>query len=273
MQKITMAALIFMAAVSVVFGVGYMRVSNGVGTLAQRVDQLEGEKRALEAERNGLREANADLIQHLEQTRRLAVHLPEPVVEPSRMRFMDLPPVEDGDAEFDAVVFEGNTERELTPEERAEREAREQEREERRQAWQERREAMRERAIDEAQVRREFFELVSLEGLAPEYVEAHQRLLAGMDEVQVRMAALNDPDLSREEQREIRRELGQLGREISGLMNTQREILLNDYAQAMGFQGADARVFIDAIETINEMTSLRGLLWGGGRGGPSGGGR
>jgi len=268
MKKTMLTAMVLMAVVSAVFGIGYLRVSNGVGTLARRVEQLEGENRVLTAERNGLREANADLMGHLERSRRLTANLPEPVMAPMSMRVAELPPVME-DAFMEMVELE-EPDQELTPEEQAEREARLAEREARRAEWEARREAMRERVITETQDRRTFFEQVSLEGLAPEYVAGHQRLLEAMDEVQVRMAALSDPELTREEQRDMRRELGELGRELNGLMGMQREILLNDYAQAMGFQGADARVFIDSIETITEMTNARGLIWGGGRGGRGG---
>lgn len=267
MKKPILAAMVLMAMVSAVFGFGYLRVSSGVSTLARRVEQLESENRALTAERNGLREANTDLIGHLERTRRLTANLPEPMMEPMSMRFAELPEVMEEEDLIEMVELEEpERERELTPEEQAAREERLAEREARRAEWQARREAMRERVIAEAQDRRAFFEQVSLEGLAPEYVASHQRLLEAMDEVQVRMAALSDPELTREEQRDMRRELGQLGRELNGLMGMQREILLNDYAQAMGFQGADARVFIDSIETINEVTNVRGLMRGGGRG-------
>ncbi|MCC5843321.1 MAG: hypothetical protein JJU05_03630 [Verrucomicrobia bacterium] len=250
--------------VSLALGAGLFHQARVVGAMSRQLERLEGENRALTAERNGLREANADLMGHLERTRRLTANLPEPMMAPMSMRFAELPPVME--EEFIEMVELEEPDRELTPEEQAAREERLAEREARRAEWQARREEMRERVITEAQDRREFFEQVSLEGLAPEYVAGHQRLLEAMDEVQVRMAALSDPDLNREEQRDMRRELGQLGRELNGLMGMQREILLNDYAQAMGFQGADARVFIDSIETINEMTNARGLIWGGGRG-------
>ncbi len=261
----TMRFVIPFLLVSLVLGVGFLQQARVVSTLSRQLEAMEGENRGLVAERNGLREANADLMQHLEQTRRLAANLPEPVMEPMAMRFAQLPPVLEEEFYEEVVEFE-ETERELTPEEIAAREERQAEREARRAEWAARREEMRERVIAETQDRREFFEQVSLEGLAPEYVAGHQRLLEAMDEVEVRMAALGNPELTREEQREMRRELGVLGRELNGLMGMQREILLNDYAQAMGFQGGDARVFIDSIETINEMTNARGLIWGGGRG-------
>lgn len=271
MKKTLILALPFVV-VSLVLGVGYFQQVQGVNTLERQVERLGDEKRTLEAERNGLREANEDLLRHLDETRRMTANLPDPVMEPMSLRFAELPPVMEAEF-FEVVTFE-EQDRELTPEEEAAREERRQQAEARRAEWQQRREQMRERAISTAQERREFFEQVSLEGLAPEYRQSHQRLLEAMDEVQVRMAALSTPDLTREEQREMRQNLGQLGREIHGLMGVQREILLNDYAQAMGYQGADARVFIDSIETINEMTNARGLIWGGGRGrgGPPGGG-
>lgn len=265
MKNIVLGVVLLLAVVSTSFGVGFLRVSQEAALLAQQVDQLEAENGVLLAERNGLREANADLLQHLEQTRQLAARLPEPMVEPLSMRFAELPPALEDELYFE-VAEASSPERELTPEEQADREARLAEREARRAEWEARREEMRERVVTEVQDRRAFFEQVSLEGLAPEYVAGHQRLLEAMDEVQVRIAALSDPELTPEEQRNMRREIGQLGRELNGLMGMQREILLNDYAQAMGFQGADARVFIDSIETINEMTNVRGVIWGGGRG-------
>lgn len=260
-------SLVFSVALSVlslVLAAGYVQQMRGAGSLLEDVNRLQEEKRALEAERNGLREANADLLGHLERSRRLAVSLPEPVVSPMSIQFTELPPVEE-EVFVEVEVFE-EPDRELTPEEQAEREQRQAEREARRAEWEARREERRQRTIVQAQERRAFFEQVSTEGLAPEYQVSHQRLLEAMDEVQVRMAALSNPELTRDEQRDMRRELGELGRELNGLMGMQREILLNDYAQAMGFQGEDVRVFIDSIETIQEMTNVGGLMWGGGRG-------
>ena len=273
MKKTVLFVLPFVL-MSFVLGVGFLQQSRGMAALSRELEAVEGENRGLRAERNGLREANADLREHLEASRRLAVLLPPPRVEAVAMDFAELPPVLE--EAFDAEPVDADVpDRVLTAEEIAAREAELAAREARRAEWEARREAMRERAIAGTQDRRAFFEQVSLEGLAPEYVAGHQRLLEAMDEVQVRIQALGDPSLSREAQRELRQELGELGRELNGLMGMQREILLNDYAQAMGFQGADARVFIDSIETIQEMTSLRGLIWGGGRGGggPPGGGR
>lgn len=223
-------------------------------------NKLEGQSRANEALRRQLEEVRNG---QLAQLATLEVETLPPVR-------IELPDMEDDEGEMEETVatMARPEPQELTPEQVEEREARRAAWEERRAAWEERRQDNRERIVNETQYRREFFDQISLEGLAPEYRQSHERLMTAMDEVEVLVTSLNDPDLSRDEQREIRRTLGGMAREVQGLMNTQREILLNDYAQALGYTGEDARGFIDYIETVNQMTSMGGFIRGGGGGGP-----
>lgn len=253
--------------VSLVLAAGLVRERGAAAALRADLLAREAAVRELEAERNGLREANADLMGHLESMRRVAAQLPAVEMEAVPMNFAVLPPaVMEEEMAPEPERGEGEPERELTAEEIAAREQREAERAARRAEWEARRAEMRERTIASAQERKAFFEQVSAEGLTPEYQEAQRRLVEAMDEVQIRMAAISNPDLSRDERREMGRELRELSQELGGLMGMQREILLNDYAQAMGYQGQDARVFIDSIETINRMTDVRELMRGGGGG-------
>lgn len=157
--------------------------------------------------------------------------------------------------------------RERTPEEMAERE----EREERRRQWEEerrqRRAEFRERVETELDHRKAFFAQISTEGLAPEYKQAHERLMVALDEVGEKMAAVTEEDLSRRERWQMMREMRSDARELSDLMDMQRDVLLNDYAQqALGMDNDEVRDFIEYMKTVEEMTGVGGMMRGRGRG-------
>ncbi len=262
-------------ALTFAFGGLWLREQNQASQLASLNDTLTQDNIELTSALEGQRQANEDLRRQLDARNQL----PEMVgneVESMPETFLRLPPAapmafEEDDEEV--VTMASGEESELSPEELAEREERREARrvaqEERRARWEERRQQNRDRVVTATRERREFFEQIPLEGLAPEYRESHERLLQAMDEVEDMMTMLNDPETDRETQREIRRNFGGMMREVGGLMGTQREILLNDFAQAIGYSGEEARDFIDYIEAVNEMTSMGNFMRGGrGRGGP-----
>lgn len=260
--KILSAAL---AVLTLTFSALWLREQKLASSLSARVGTLMSDNVELASSREGLRQANEDLRAQLDQLR----NAPPPQyaqVEDLPPLTVQLPPaMPDPEEEEVAVVSMERPERPArTPEEEEQAQARREAWEARRQEWEQRREEFRDRVVGEAQERRAFFAQVSMEGLAPEYRESHERLLGAMEEVEVLVSSLNNPELDREQQRELRRELGGIARELQGLMSTQREILLNDFAQALGYNGEDARSFIDYIETVNQMTNMGGFLRGGG---------
>ncbi|MCC5850215.1 MAG: hypothetical protein JJU29_19190 [Verrucomicrobia bacterium] len=266
---------VFSLVLTFAFGGLLLREQHQASTLASLNDTLTQDNIDLTSALQGQRQANEDLRRQLDAQNRLPALVMNDVEEMPES-FVQLPPARSLEIEEDdaVVAMEAREERDLSPEELAEleerREARRVEIEERRARWEERRQQNRDRVVSATQERREFFEQISLEGLAPEYRESHERLLTVMDEVEGMMAILNDPETDRETQREIRRNFGGMMREVGGLMGTQREILLNDFAQAIGYSGEEARDFIDYIETVNEMTSMGNFMRGGrGRGGPA----
>jgi uncharacterized coiled-coil DUF342 family protein len=232
--------------------------------LASQLNQVESQLEEVEARRSGLEQANEELRKKMEQTNNAPPLFTlgndeeevesDTVVETlvgrdrSDMRITRVDEPADEDVEGEKP--------ELTPEQIAARE----EREQRMQAWREerekRREEFRDRVSSEVQERKNFFRQISTEGLAPEYKEAHARLLTAMDEVDAGMQQLANSELTRDERRTVMRELYQKSREISGLMDMQRDVLLNDYAQqALGMDGKQTQEFIDYMQTVNEMTS------------------
>jgi len=256
---------------TVVFGSLWVREHGKSAFLASLNQTLTVDNVKLHAERNGLRAANEDLWRQLEDMRNLTANLPEPYMEPLPQPVTLLPPAAI-EEEGRLAVMERAEARERTPEEEAAREQRRQEWEARRTEMEQRRADFRNQIVSESQFRREFFSQISTDDLAPEYKASHERLLGMMEQTEGVVAALSDPELSGEEQRELRRDLGRMAVEMQGLLRTQREILLNDYAQALGFHGQEARQFIDYLETIQQMTSMGGMMRGAG-GPPRGQGR
>ncbi len=261
--------LSFLSLFTAAFGFLWIREQGSTVMLTGQNLALTADNVQLQAERNGLRAANEDLLRQLDDMRNLTSNLPGPVMEPFPQAVMLLPPAlpEEREAGFSAMERPEPTER--TPEEEAEREERRRQWEARRAETEQRRAEYRSQIVSESQFRREFFAQISTEDLAPEYKASHERLLTVMEQAEVMMASLGNEELSGDEQREIRRDLGRMAGEMQGLLRTQREILLNDYAQSLGFQGQDARQFIDYVETVQQMTNLGGMMRGAG-GGPRG---
>ncbi len=144
----------------------------------------------------------------------------------------------------------------LTPEQQEQRERMLAEREARREEWRKRREEYRNNIRGEIQNRQEFFAQVPMEGLAPEYRESSERLQVALAEMDGLMENLSNPELNRNDRRQIMRNMYSRSREVNQLMGVQREILYNDLAQeSLGLNADETKAFIETMETINKMTN------------------
>lgn len=234
--------------------------------LANELTQAQGLVSEIEADKSGLEKANDDLREQIDTLRKAPpmFTLQETAEEPVREEVEVVesenftPPVA-----TQAEQLAPQERPELTPEQIAARE----ERERQRQAWRERRDQQRAQYRDriggELAMRRDFFAQVSLEGLAPEYRESNQKLLATFDEMQETMNQLNDEELDRNQRRALSRQVWAKAREASGLMDMQKDILMNDYAQQnLGLSQEQTQGFMECMETIDEMTSMRSAFRG-----------
>lgn len=109
--------------------------------------------------------------------------------------------------------------------------------------------------------------MINTEGLAPKYAEANTRLIEAMGEMQMRLQEFGNPELSRDERRELGRSMWQSGREISELMDMQKEVLLYDYAELeLGLDESRTQEFLNYMQTVETYTTLpRPGRGGGGR--------
>ena len=105
------------------------------------------------------------------------------------------------------------------------------------------------------------------QGLSPEYLENHKKLLKRLNQVSDRIAESNVDPASEgawRSGRDIFREFGNIGR----MMRMERDILMNDFAFDLGFSDEDATAFVEYMEYLNDMTSpreffrsVRGRAW------------
>jgi len=247
--------------------------------LASQLTQTQELVTEMEADNSGLEKANDDLREQIDTLRKAPpmFTLQDVEEEPERE---EVEVVESESVDFSpeapaqsAQQAQPEQRREPTPEELAAREERERQRQEWRERRDQQRAAFRERIGGELAMRRDFFSQVPLEGLAPEYREANQKLLATFDEMQSTMEELNNQELDRNERRTLSREVWAKAREASGLMDMQRDILMNDYAQQnLGLNAEQTQGFMEYMETINEMTSMRSAFRGNSTRGNGGGG-
>jgi uncharacterized protein YneF (UPF0154 family) len=265
MNNLSKSLLAVLALVVVVAGGLLVSEQRASKALAAKTAGLQADLEAFEAEQKGLREANEALHRQVSELRAAP---PLFTTASQNAPVVELPPAAETEATPLALAENAEprrerTPQELTPEQQAEREQRIAE-------WNQRREEFRQRMVNDVKDRREFFAQVSTEGLAPEYKASHERLLQAMGEVEVAMAAMANPDLSRDERRELMRNMGQMSGEIRDLMGKQREILLNDYAQqGLGLSPESTKQFIDYMQTVNQMTSMAPSMGGfNGRGQP-----
>jgi hypothetical protein len=237
--------------------------------LARELQARETELEDVQAARKGLAQANNQLQLKLSTLERTAL-----TVRPNFTRMELELDAEDGPPSTTLPSFEDplpqstedpNTPTILSPEEVAAKKQQEEERAQRDAERTERRREFQERVTTDIQTRRNFFSQINTDDLAPEYQEAHLKLLQAFDTSETLLAQLSNPDLNREERREIGREMWQEMRGMGDLMDMQRDVLLNDYAElSLGMSREQTQEFITYMQTVNEMTSGRP---GGSRGG------
>ncbi|WFB34927.1 hypothetical protein P3T73_12235 [Kiritimatiellota bacterium B12222] len=272
-EKILVPLVLIAAGTMSILWITEHQTSNKLA-MALKETEINLEKEA--ATNRGLKKANAELQNRLLQAKQVASELR---VTP-RQVFPDIDVEEMDDATFltanirePVAPKDPQTPTILSPEELAAEKQREEERAQRDAERQQRREEYAARVQTDIQNRRDFFSQINTEGLAPEYIDAHNKLLASLDSTQLLMEKMADPDLPREERREIGRELWQQSRDMDELMDMQRDVLLSDYAElSLGLSAGKAEEFMQYMETVNEMTSGSPMRGGGG-GGRRGGGR
>lgn len=109
--------------------------------------------------------------------------------------------------------------------------------------------------------RLEFMKAVPVEGLAPAYLENHLAVLERMEFFNSAMAQIAaDPEGTAA--RELMPQVFMNMRGMGEMMEMQREVLLNDYARDLGYDGQNATDFVKSINYITEATTApsHGLL-------------
>lgn len=271
MKKIEKVLLPVIVVTALVLSVLWISEQQTSTRLSRELRETEERLDSAQAVGSGLAEANDQLLKRLETLQQTVVrqevlYASRPVVEVEAVPEWEfLPAVVEEVEELAERNDSRNTEAEevLTPEQVAEREERRAEREQRR-------EEFRQRMRTDLQRRKDFFSQITVEGLAPEYREAHEKLMQSMTEMEGLMDVMGDPSLSSEERRDAGRALWRQSREASGLMSMQRDVLLNDYAEYhLGLDQQNTQEFIEYMQTVNQMTTGSPA----GRGGPPGRGR
>ncbi len=253
--------MLLMGAGMVTFGGLWMSESMDNVQLSGDLALARDELAAAESTVQGLKKRNRLLQLQLQQLPLLEFQ--EDIEAESAGRSRRLPSTdmgEDPEEETISAAADGAGERdressdssepERTPEEEAERAARWAEREQRRQE-------SRLQMAGDLQDRREFFSQIPLEGLTPEYAEANVRLIEAMGEMQVMLAEMSQEGLSRDDRREIWGRLRENSREVRRLMDTQKEVLLYDYAEVeLGLDAEKKQEFLDYMNTIEAYTTM-----------------
>lgn len=239
--------------------------------LARELLAKESELEQVQAARKGLTEANNQLQLKLSNIERTAVALrfrPDSADNQEE--------IEDGAANMSLPAFEESlpeitpdpeAKTILSPEEITAKKQEEEVREQKNAEQAQRKKEFQERVATDIQTRRDFFLQINTEGLAPEYQEAHQKLLTALDTSESLMAQMSNPDLNREERRDLGREMWGQMKDMGDLMDMQRDVLLNDYAElSLGLSREQTQEFITYMQTVNEMTSGRPGHGGSGKG-------
>ena len=128
-------------------------------------------------------------------------------------------------------------------------------------------EFMKQRA-ERAQSKIDFLSSVDTSTMSKKAQETHaklQDLIAKRQELEEKMQSM--PDLSDDERDSLFSEMRETGRAIQETNSQERENLLQQTAEALGFSGSEATEIVDTISEIYEATSSEGR---GGPGGPGG---
>ncbi len=105
--------------------------------------------------------------------------------------------------------------------------------------------------------RLQFMQSIPTDGLTPDYLENHNALLerlAFFDGVMQQIA--ENPD--NPDNRELLPSMFANMRGVDEMLNMQRDILLDDLARDIGYEGEEAGHFVAAVNLITEMTTMPG---------------
>ena len=135
--------------------------------------------------------------------------------------------------------------------------------------------------LERAQSKIDFLSSIDTSRMSPAMLKVHsdlQDMIEKREAVEEKMRGFMD--MTEEERREAFQEIGEIDGRIRELNRAERDNLLVQTAEALGFQGDDAAEIIDTVKSIYEATDS-GWGWGGpggpgrrggrgGRGGPGG---
>ena len=123
--------------------------------------------------------------------------------------------------------------------------------------------------LERAQSKIDFLSSIDTSRMSPAMLKVHsdlQDMIEKREAVEEKMRGFMD--MTEEERREAFQEIGEIDGKIRELSRAERDNLLVQTAEALGFQGDDAAEIMDTIKSIYEATDS-GWGWGG----PGGGGR
>ena len=123
--------------------------------------------------------------------------------------------------------------------------------------------------LERAQSKIDFLSSIDTSRMSPAMLKVHsdlQDMIEKREAVEEKMRGFMD--MTEEERREAFQEIGEIDGKIRELSRAERDNLLVQTAEALGFQGDDAAEIIDTVKSIYEATDS-GWGWGG----PGGGGR
>ena len=130
----------------------------------------------------------------------------------------------------------------------------------------------RQRRLERAQSKMDFLASVDTSMMSPEARKVHadlQDMIEKREAIEDKMR--NFLDMSEEERRAAFDEMRETDGKIRELNRAERENLLAQTAQALGFQGDDATEIVETVKGIYEATENGGWGGPGGPGGPGGG--
>ena len=138
---------------------------------------------------------------------------------------------------------------------------------------QERRHAAHQRITEHLGSRLEFLSRIDPEGLSVEYLDNHNALIEKLARLNEHLVNA-DIDPASEDAWQVGRSVFREFHDVAGMMDMERDILLNDFAVGLGFSSEDSKSFVEYVEYVNEMTSGRELFHSmrGAMGRPRGGG-
>jgi hypothetical protein len=122
-------------------------------------------------------------------------------------------------------------------------------------------------AADMTRERSSFLQSVSAEGVSEEYVENHRLLVQKMALIDQAMAQIA-ADPNSQASHDLRHQIFTNSVGMPEMLKKERQFLLSDMAQDLGYKDQNASNFVQYVNYINEVTSLPHEFGGHGRGGP-----